>query len=135
LYVVGGYGDDKIFSGSDRDGDIYIWGDNRTYYIEDASPGDEYVWTYGFENDGNDIIDIEDNPGSNVYGYAQGGDDKLIGSVQGADAATEKLYGGDGDDKIWLLNPGQVELADSDDTNYGYGGAGNDIIYGDNRAS
>lgn len=65
MYVVGGYGDDKIFSGSDRSGDIYVWGDNRTYYIEDATE-DDYYWMYGAENDGNDIIDIEDNPGSNV---------------------------------------------------------------------
>ena len=134
LYIVGGYGGDTIFTGADRaSGNIYVWGDNRAYYTEDLAqfPGD--VDHYGFENDGNDIIDIEDNPGSAIYGHGQGGDDKIIGSVQGASPMPEKLYGGDGDDKIWLLNPGQYEDSAADAFNYGYGGRGNDIIYGDNR--
>ena len=135
MYVVGGYGDDKIFSGSDRDGDIYIWGDNRGYYTEDAPADADSLWQLGSDNDGNDIIDIEENYGSAIDVYGQGGDDKIIGSVQGSDAATERLFGGDGDDKIWLLNPGQYEYGGTDQVNYGFGGRGNDIIYGDNRAS
>jgi hypothetical protein len=135
LYVVGGYGDDTIFSGADRTGNIYIWGDNRAIANGEgdayASPDD--LWKYGREGDGDDVIDVEENDGNSIYIYGQGGNDKIIGSIQGAGAAIEKLYGGDGDDKIWLLNPGQVELADSDDKNEAFGGRGNDIIYGTNR--
>jgi len=136
LYVVGGYGDDTIFSGADRTGNIEIWGDNRAFAYGE---GDAYttardLWKYGREGDGDDIIDVDENDGVTVLVFGQGGNDKIIGSIQGAGAAQEKLYGGDGDDKIWLLNPGQVELVDSDVKNWGYGGRGNDIIYGTNRA-
>ena len=52
--------------------------------------------------DGDDIIEIGDNNmGVKVYG--QGGNDKIIGGF--GPAQLEQLYGGSGDDKIWLVNP------------------------------
>ena len=39
----------------------------------------------------------------------------------------QKLYGGDGDDKIWAINPGQTNIGNS---SYLYGGDDDDIIYG-----
>jgi hypothetical protein len=63
LYVVGGYGDDTIFSGADRNGSIEIWGDNRAFALGE---GDAYatttdLWKYGREGDGDDIIDVDEN--------------------------------------------------------------------------
>ena len=46
-------------------------------------------------------------------------------------AGSEKLYGGDGDDKVWAHNPGQFE---DDGNNYLYGNNGSDIIYGSQGA-
>jgi len=56
--------------------------------------------------DGNDVIDLGDNPKIDYQSaYGQGGNDKIIGGI----GVSEYLYGGDGDDKIWAHNPDQVE--------------------------
>ena len=80
--------------------------------------------------DGDDIIEIGDN-NMLVSVYGQGGNDKIIGGF-GANQI-DKLYGGSGDDKIWLVNPEQREF-DTYGKDYGYGGQGNDAIYGTDAA-
>ena len=42
----------------------------------------------------------------------------------------DKLWGGSGDDKIWMINPEQRADDTVADTNYGYGNDGNDKLYG-----
>jgi len=117
------YGNDKIFSGSNLTGNtnVRIFGDTYRNAINPLDSGYR-----GSPNDGDDIIDVGDSPEitSNIKVYAQGGNDKVFGSL-GAD---ETIFGGDGDDKIWAENPGQVET--EDDVNVLLGNNGNDIIYG-----
>lgn len=83
--MVGGYGNDTIFSGSDRDSDIKIWGDNRAFSAEEAATygTNTDLWKYGRAGDGDDIIDVEDNykDGISIFVYGQGGNDKIIGSI------------------------------------------------------
>jgi Ca2+-binding RTX toxin-like protein len=83
----------------------------------------------GSPEDGDDFIDIGDNPditgsGTQIKAFGQGGNDKILGSL----GILEELYGGDGDDKIWAENPGQVETVAN--VNEIFGGNGKDIIYG-----
>ena len=81
---------------------------------------------YGLPNDGDDFIDVGDSPDTDYfYIYGQGGNDKIIGGINGS---YQELFGGKGDDKIWALNPGQFQTEGSE--TYAYGGPGNDIIYG-----
>ena len=99
--IAGGTYDDTIFSGFNVVGDITIFGDNDALVplVENAT---------GLSiNDGDDLIDIGNN-NVNVKVYGQGGNDKIIGGY-GA-MQLEKLYGGSGDDKIWLVNPEEREL-------------------------
>ena len=42
----------------------------------------------------------------------------------------DKLYGGSGDDKIWLINPEEREFDIMVGQNYGYGGQDDDFVYG-----
>ena len=70
-----------------------------------------------------------------MYGFGQGGNDKLIGGVGDT---IEHLYGGSGDDKLWAHNPGQFDdsfglnyLAGNDDNDIIYGSQGKDYLYGD----
>lgn len=116
------YGNDKIFSGSNLTGArLRIFGD--TYRNAAVTLDSGYR---GSPNDGDDIIDVGDSPGitGNIRVFGQGGNDKIFGSL----GIEEKLEGGDGDDKIWAENPGQVET--EDDVNEILGNNGNDIIYG-----
>ena len=94
--IAGGTYDDWIWSGTNIMGAVKIYGDNdsTTPLTEDSSALNI--------NDGEDIIYIG-NDNTLVYGWGQGGNDKMIGGF-GA-AQIEKLYGGSGDDKIWLVNP------------------------------
>ena len=118
------YGNDKIFSGSNlTGGNVRIFGDT---YRNAENPLDSGY--RGSPNDGDDIIDVGDSPGiaGNIFAFGQGGNDKIFGSLSGD--VEEKLEGGDGDDKIWAENPGQVET--EDDVNEILGNNGNDIIYG-----
>ena len=126
-YLIGGYGDDKIFSGSDNQGDyVTIYGDQNSSVIPNDHPSDDiFDLERGLENDGDDVIDFGDNPdlSDGHYGYGMGGNDKIIGGI----APYQLLQGGDGDDKIWAINPGQSYTGGAD---YLYGGDGKDIIYG-----
>lgn len=106
VQIVGGYGDDKIFSGADGAILVLIYGD----LVEEVIPNDHPSYgTFdkfqGLENDGDDLIDFLDNPEVSVglYAYGQGGDDKILGGI----SVANYLHGGDGDDKVWALNPGQ----------------------------
>ena len=74
--------------------------------------------------------------GSNIRGtvkaYGQGGNDKIVGGysdVTGGAPTIKFYFGGSGDDKIWLVSPGEISL---DEYGYGkaYGGIGNDYLYG-----
>ena len=78
-------------------------------------------------NDGDDIIHIG-NGNTNVYGWGQGGNDKLIGGY--GPAQLEKLYGGSGDDKIWMVSPENRALDIAASSNFAYGGIGDDFVYG-----
>jgi Ca2+-binding RTX toxin-like protein len=127
--LAGGYGDDRIFSGSGAstgaDTRIRIFGD----MYRNPSPDIEEAARRGSPEDGDDLIDIGDNPditgnGVQIKAFGQGGNDKILGSL----GIAEELYGGDGDDKIWAENPGQVETVA--DVNTIFGGNGKDIIYG-----
>ena len=134
--LVGGKGDDKIFSGTGMNNPahshgsaeegIHVFGDN--YNFED-SEGAEDLQTRkrGADGDGDDLIDIGDSPGydQGINAYGMGGNDKIIGSIG---SKKEFLWGGDGDDKIWAENPGQIET--ENDSNTLVGGNGADIIYG-----
>ena len=124
--LIGGYGNDKIFSGSNNTGRIRIFGDLRRNL---NNPEVVSNLRRGSPQDGDDLIDILDNPdadgpNTDIQAFGQGGNDKIFGSI-GND---EELYGGDGDDKIWAENPGQVET--EADVNTIFGGNGKDIIYG-----
>ena len=69
---------------------------------------DTYDVLRGQPSDGDDVIEIGDNfGGTYIFAFGQGGNDKIIGGVSSTGA--EKLYGGDGDDKVWAMNPGQYE--------------------------
>ena len=58
-------------------------------------------------NDGDDIIDVGNN-NTDVRVFGQAGNDKLIGGY--GPSQVDRLYGGSGDDKIWLVNPEQREF-------------------------
>ena len=118
--IAGGTYDDLIYSGTNVSDDITIFGDNDT-----ATPLTEDAAGLNI-NDGNDIIDVG-NDNMNVKVYGQGGNDKIIGGF--GVMQIDRLYGGSGDDKIWLVNPEQREF-DTLGKDYGYGGLGNDYIYG-----
>ena len=129
--VVGGYGNDTILGANDSRGDtLYVFGDNMKFH--DEFQDEDYDQKAGGPRDGDDIIDIGDNnnldgDGDPIYVYGQGGNDKIIGGIKQHD----KLYGGDGDDKIWANNEGQYETWD--ESNWLEGGDGNDILYGSNK--
>ena len=112
---------------------MYVYGDNRAYSEEDNEGNYGSFYNYGVEGDGDDIIDVGENYGVTLKIYGQGGNDKIIGSLQGEDGGSEYLSGGAGDDKIWAHNPGQYDSESADLYNYMYGDEGNDILYGSNR--
>jgi len=101
--LTGGYGDDKLIGGSNIAGITMIYGDHREGNIE--IPDDEWDKFTGAMNDGDDLIDFGDSPDAAVVakGFGQGGNDKVIGGLR---TGVQFLYGGDGDDKIWAINPG-----------------------------
>ena len=119
--LVGGPYNDKIFTGHGVTGDVPVIGGNLVVYGDksdraqttvptpdsnDALPLTEYPETFN-KFDGNDIIDVGDE-NLLVKVYGQGGNDKIIGGV-GA-SQVDKLWGGSGDDRIWMVNPNQVDL-------------------------
>ena len=89
-------------SGSNVTGNIIIYGDNDIANAKDVE--DEL----GFNiNDGDDIIIIENNNGL-ATAYGQGGNDKIFGGW--GPSQMDRLYGGSGDDKIWLVKPAEREF-------------------------
>jgi len=92
---------------------------------DDASDYGYFDYNRESPNDGDDLIEIGDNPlVDSIYAHGGGGNDKMIGSIHD----DEMLYGGGGDDKIWANNPDQIETNNSGNEIFGNGG--NDIIYG-----
>ena len=96
----------------------------------DRDPLIEYPDTFN-KYDGDDIIDVG-NANEDVRVWGQGGNDKIVGGY--GDDQVDKLAGGSGDDKIWMINPNERHLDIEDDKNYGYGGVGNDQVYGSDAA-
>ena len=126
-------GKDKIYGGDDNTGDVKIYGgadddfiltgaDNQDILVK----GDSDCLGGGTDCHGDDIIQVEDR-NRDVLVYGQGGNDKIIGGITIGD---EKLYGEDGDDKIWMIDPERRGLDTRGDSSFGYGGSGNDNIYG-----
>lgn len=92
---------------------------------------DDEIKKEGLPNDGDDLLDLGDSAVSESisnYAFGQGGNDKIFGG----NANSQMLYGGNGDDKIWAVNPGQFQTIHTSNTvtTEAYGGNGNDIIYG-----
>lgn len=69
---------------------------------------------YGEGDD--DIIDFGDHNYGH-YGYGGDGNDKIIGGIA---SSAQKLYGDDGDDKIWMINPKQRGQEGTITNPYGY---------------
>ena len=110
-------------SGSNNTGTITIFGDNKTAdgegFQEDEFGDNQY--------DGDDTIILGDGNTANTIVYGQGGNDKIYGGVNEKDL----LYGGSGDDKIWLVSPAVRSLDNNTAlANLALGGQGNDKIYG-----
>ena len=122
--LIGGVFDDLILSGDNIGGDVTIYGDNRVLNGQAVTDYDADGLNI---NDGDDIIDVGNN-NLTVVVVGQGGNDKIIGGY-GA-TQVENLYGGPGDDKIWLVNPDERAFETTVGQNYGYGGLGDDQIYG-----
>ena len=83
-------------------------------------------------DDGNDFLDHGDGNYAN-YAFGNGGNDKIIGG--GLFENEQFLSGGDGDDKIFAINPSQRGtaydvLVDGSVGSTVYGGLGNDEIHG-----
>jgi len=114
-YGFGGYGDDKIIGGH---GEAYMrqtfWGDHGYGAFPEGS--EEYGIVYGtpygqhkykgLPGDGDDLIDIGDSVDGYGYAFGQGGNDKIMGGLR-TGGGYMNLFGGDGDDKLWTVNPGQ----------------------------
>lgn len=153
--VKGGLGDDKILGGNNfgTDDSVTTYGsDTLANGSQILLGGDTLPSIYGFgaseygfrpdiedavhsEVNGDDFIDLGDNNYVN-YGFGGGGNDKIIGG--GLYTLDQFLFGGDGDDKIFTINPSQRGTAlDAYGAggNYGraYGNKGMDKLYGSDR--
>ena len=72
------------------------------------------------DGDGDDdIIDFGDHNYGHI-GRGGYGNDKIIGGIVGAGG--QDLYGEEGDDKIWMINPEQRGMQTAGTISYGYGG-------------
>jgi len=86
-YIHGGYGNDKIIGGHGLQSDyVKIYGDSGKSVFDDLEEGlgngltNTQVRFEGSPNDGDDLIDFGDSPEVDyLYGYGQGGNDKIIG--------------------------------------------------------
>ena len=73
-YLIGGYGNDKIITGHDHSADatyVIAFGDNRFLPATSENSAD-FDNQRGSPNDGDDIIDIGDNPLITRYAVAYG---------------------------------------------------------------
>ena len=122
--MSGGVFNDKIWSGNNNTGSITVFGDisANTPLTENAEEANFY--------DGDDIITIGNN-NANVFAYGQGGNDKITGGF--GSQQVEKLYGGSGDDKIWLFSPEQISQDTAGD--YGVGNLGSDQLFGNDGSN
>ena len=62
--------------------------------------------------DGDDIITLGNNIRGTTKVYGQGGNDKIVGGWEDGTMPpqVEFFYGGSGDDKIWMVSPGEIAL-------------------------
>ena len=105
--IHGGKGNDWIWTGNNIGGDINVAGDLPTTFFGFPLPA-------GINEipDGDDIIEVGNNNLS-VIVNSGGGNDKIIGGW--GLGQIDKLYGNDGDDKIWLVNPEERLFEDNAD--------------------
>lgn len=128
--ISGGSGANDSVVGSGGD-DLFVWDDNTLPFSARATAngGSRYGWSTSSSNAhfedwfggaGNDIFNFTNVSGGTALGYAT------------------TVYGGAGNDVVWLGNQNDIAYGDADtDTIYGgggadtaYGGAGDDFIYG-----
>ena len=84
-----------------------MWGDHQA--LGTALTEDDTMLNIA---DGDDIITIGNDNTGTIKVYGQGGNDKIVGGrqVEAGPPQVELLYGGSGDDKIWLVSPGEIAL-------------------------
>ena len=84
-----------------------MWGDHQA--LGTALTEDDTMLNIA---DGDDIITIGNDNTGTIKVYGQGGNDKIVGGrqVEAGPPQVEFLYGGSGDDKIWLVSPGEIAL-------------------------
>lgn len=114
--VLLGYGDDVFFGGNGGT-DLTVYGDYGNDKI--FGPNDTQVTKGRVElhgDAGDDLIDFGDHNYGH-FGYGGYGNDKIIGGIASSE---QKLYGNEGDDKIWMINPEQRGMEGTVSNPYGY---------------
>ena len=108
--MFGGPGNDLISVGSNGASTLQILGDNQvpggTFATQEDATGRNIA-------DGDDIIHMGNNHNGTVKLYGQGGNDKIIGGYANLPGVTqsEYIFGGSGDDKLWMVSPEQRSFA------------------------
>ena len=89
-------------------GSVVVTGDNYDAPVMILTEDDSGL----NQADGDDIITLGNNVRGNSKVYGQGGNDKIVGGWAdgGGPPQLEFFYGGSGDDKIWLVSPGEIAL-------------------------
>ena len=131
IQYVGGPGSDLISVGGNIMGTVVVTGDNYDAPVMILTEDDTGL----NQADGDDIITLGNNIRGTTKVYGQGGNDKIVGGRITSPGAPqlEFFYGGSGDDKIWLVSPGEIALDDYG-TGSALGGLGNDYLYGTDGA-
>jgi hypothetical protein len=103
---VGGPGSDLVSLGGNLTGSQLVLGDNF-----DATPLMEDDTALN-QADGDDIITLGNNIRGLTKVYGQAGNDKIVGgwADDSAPPQVEFFHGGSGDDKIWMVSPGELPL-------------------------
>ena len=122
--VAAGPGNDIVIMGSGGTSNYRVMGDNAS--ITGMALDNEN------EADGDDILQMGNQFIGTVKMYGQGGNDKLIGGYNSLGGEQQEfLFGGSGDDKIWMVSPENRALdVYGAPINVGYGNLGDDTIYG-----